>query len=592
MEKLKRAVHFDFHTCPGIDDMACDFDAQKFAKTLKNANVGIINATAMCNMGFAYYPTKVGVKYPGLEIDLFGEIVKACRKEGIRVIGYVSTGLSHEVYNRHPEWCRINADGQIISGDRTGNFFRTQCFNTPHTDYMLSILKEVLEYDICGLFLDNVITYPCYCPTCTRLMLEEGIDINDPKAVYDFSYRSTREFAKKVRALIPKDKYVYTNGFDEPFAKTHGEVECLPCGGWGYDKFSSVTAYVRNQYEQTTYMTGRFQCSWGDFGGYRSRASLENDFFDALTHNSQVSVGDHFNPKGALDTELYDMIGDIYAKIKAYEPWIDPAHYIKEVAVLRNFTDEYRRTYDAAARMLGELKYNFDVIDESMDFSPYNLIIIPDKTRMTEKIKNKLEEYMADERHAVLSAGESLLDRELNFVPGKYWDFVEFCGIDDTKTSYFKYPDKERIYAMYNTGTFIKTAEENVVAKYVKPYFTKHWDGKHGYFYTPPKCETEFAAVAQRGRWRHISFDIFEAYYNSGYKAHRDIVEKFMREAIAEPLIDAGELPSTARATLTGTDDYNLLHVKVTYPEVRGLVDVIEEHGVLPSGRKVRIYGK
>lgn len=65
-----------------------------------------------------------------------------------------------------------------------------------------------------------------------------------------------------------------------------------------------------------------------------------------------------------------------------------------------------------------------------------------------------------------------------------------------------------------------------------------------------------------------------------------------MREAIAEPLIDAGELPSTARATLTGTDDYNLLHVKVTYPEVRGLVDVIEEHGVLPSGCKVRIYGK
>ena len=64
-----------------------------------------------------------------------------------------------------------------------------------------------------------------------------------------------------------------------------------------------------------------------------------------------------------------------------------------------------------------------------------------------------------------------------------------------------------------------------------------------------------------------------------------------MERAIPRKLIDAAQLPSTARATLTGTDEYTLLHVKVTYPEVRGEVCAIEEHNVLPAGRRIRVKG-
>ena len=115
MEKIKRAIHFDFHTLPGIDDIASDWDAERFAKTLKNANVEIINMAAQCNSGYAYFPTKTGVMYPGLKVNLFGEIVKACKKEGIKVIGYVSTGLNSEACVNHPEWCRVDEEGRIIN---------------------------------------------------------------------------------------------------------------------------------------------------------------------------------------------------------------------------------------------------------------------------------------------------------------------------------------------------------------------------------------------------------------------------------------------------------------------------------------------
>lgn len=597
MEKIKRAIHYDFHTLPHIDDIASKWDAEKFAKTLKKANVEIINATAQCNIGHAYFPTKIGVMYPGLKIDLFGELVRACKKEGIKVVGYVSTGLNHEACNRHPEWSRVNGEGQVIYGDRTGNFFRTQCFNTGYTEHILGILQEVLDYDVDGLFLDNVISRHCYCPTCTKLMKEQGINMDNPDDVYAFAYSSTREFAKKIRAMVPMDKYLYTNGFGETFSRTHGEVECLPCGGWGYDNFSSVVSLVRNLYDQTVYMTGRFQRSWGDFGGYRTRASLENDFYDALLHNSQISVGDHLDPKGELDEELYDMIGDIYGRLMKYEKWTDSAKYIKEVGIIRNISDAYtpyedRFIWDGAARVFAELKYNFDVINENMDFTPYKVLILPDIVHMTPKLKEKLEKYLEDPTKAVLSSGKSLLDRKNNHVEGKCWDFVDFCGMDEKKTAYFKPNGEKRTIAMYDTGVLMKTDKENVLATYVEPYFDKHWDGLHGYFYTPPKGETEYAAVAEKNNWRHISFKVFNAYYNHAYKYHRDLIEDFMNKYVKEPFIDECDMPSTSRITLTGTDEYKLLHVKVTYPEVRGMTDIIEEHNVLPAGRKVKVLGE
>ena len=76
MKKFKRAVHFDFHTVEGVENLLSEFDAADFAETLKKADVGYINFTAMCNHGFCYYPTKVGCVYPGLKRDILGEVIK------------------------------------------------------------------------------------------------------------------------------------------------------------------------------------------------------------------------------------------------------------------------------------------------------------------------------------------------------------------------------------------------------------------------------------------------------------------------------------------------------------------------------------
>ena len=96
-----------------------------------------------------------------------------------------------------------------------------------------------------------------------------------------------------VKKMLGEDRYLKLNGM--PYNKvkdlnTHIEIECLP-GRWGYDYFGAQAAYARNIQKKVLYMTGRFQNSWGDFGGLKSKASLENDMWDALSNGVDVSIG-------------------------------------------------------------------------------------------------------------------------------------------------------------------------------------------------------------------------------------------------------------------------------------------------------------
>ena len=112
---IKRAVHFDFHTMPGIHDFNRDWDPELYAQRLADAHVTFINMFAQCNLGFAYYPTKVGIPYPGMKGDMFGDLLKACHKRGIRVAAYINVGLNHEHLRLHPEWSQVHKDGRIIT---------------------------------------------------------------------------------------------------------------------------------------------------------------------------------------------------------------------------------------------------------------------------------------------------------------------------------------------------------------------------------------------------------------------------------------------------------------------------------------------
>ncbi|HHV96941.1 MAG TPA: hypothetical protein GXX37_10805 [Clostridiaceae bacterium] len=600
MKLMKRAIHLDFHTMPGIYNFNDRWDPEEFARILKNAKVKYINAFAKCNLGFAYYPTKIGIPYPGMKGDMFGDLLRECHKNDIGVSAYVNVGLDHEHARLHRDWCVLNKDGQVIYGDRTANFFRNMCYNHPgYRNYIMGIIKEILNnYDIDGLFLDCMGVWPCYGNECLEDMVKQGLDPLNDDHVRAHSEEVLMQFSRDVKKLVGNEKYLYLNGM--PYYKvkdldTHIEIECLP-SAWSYDYFGAQAAYARNIQKKVLYMTGRFQKSWGDFGGLKSKASLENDIWDALSNALDVSIGDHMHPAENLEPEVYKIVGEIYSDIEKYEPWTEDAKYVADIGVLTDSTGFLGDTYKGLARMFGELKYSFDILNEDMDLSKYKVLVLPDSMKVTPKLKEKLEKHLLENK-GILSTGEGGLNPEKTGFALEQWKF-KFDGLDTSNSSYFKMvkEDYENIgnmrWAMYYHGILISPTEDTeVIAEYIKPYFNRHWDGFHGYYYTPPEKKTGHAAVARSGNIYHICFKVFEAYYNVAMLSHKAIVEYCMKKLLPKPMIKCEGIPSTARITLTEKEKAVQLHVKATFPEVRGKMDIIEEHQIIPAGAKVSVRG-
>lgn len=620
MKKFKRAVHFDFHTVEGVENLLSEFDAADFAETLKKADVGYINFTAMCNNGFCYYPTNVGCVYPGLERDILGEVIKECHKRDIGVTAYLNVGINFTAAKNHLEWCRISENGNVLEtynnfvhdcDRREGNFFtRTMCFNQKgYVDFVLAIVKEISEYDVDGIFCDGFYPEPCYCPACMEKMLASGVDVSDKEQVYNFQDLSTRRFSEEIRAVLGKNRYAFFNGIAPEFmTNAHAEIESLPSWSWRhYEFFPQHALYLSNLYDTKIYMTGRFQRDWGDFGGIRPRAALENDLYEALLYGYEISFGDHMHPVYGINKEMFRVLGDIFAESKQYEPYTENSKIYSDIAVLaKDYAALDETRYRAALRMLSELHYSCTFINPDMDFSPYKLLIIPDYFDMTDGLIKKIDDYIAN-GGKLLSSGTAALNRDKTAFAIKDYDYIKFCGLDKSKRAYFKlnrgFKDySDSVWSIYyyskdngeigGTAVKMKNNGGKEIASYVSAYFDIMKHGIHGCYYTPPKEVTEFSSAILGENSAHVSFDVFTDYGIYFLSAQKELVRQLIEELLPDPVVKTPDLPTTARITIAKKKEYDLLHIKVTYPEHRNFRAIIEEHNVSEQGKTVFVKGK
>ncbi len=593
MKEMKRCVHFDFHTMPGIPDILENYSAEDFAETLHKANVDYVNIFARCNIGFSYYPTKVGIPYPNMKGDMVGDTVRALHKRGMGVTLYANGGLNHELLARNPGLSKINRDGTICIGSPeeriTNNFFRSPCYLGEYRQHLLSEIEELLAYDPDGIFIDCLRAGACFCPVCTERMKKEGVDIKSDEAVYEFACKVVIELMKEIKSIVPEDKRLYLNSFPYEMISdlcTHAELECLPSdiGEWGYDFFPTQAPYHRMYDKDPVYMTGRFINSWGDIAGNKPIASIENDVYDALLYGYAPSVGDHMHPRDGIDIKLYENIGTVYNTVKQLEKWTDGTKPCAEVAVLRNMTTSrniFTRITDAdkgVTRMLSELKIDHNVINETMDFSAYKLLILPEETEIGDLLLKKLKAY----KGKILSAGNSIARSPL-------WNYIdEFEKDPNTDGFYF---DGERVQPMYISG--IKMKSEHSLYDYIEPYFNKQYDGYHGYFYIPSKDHEGYSAVAIGEKGAHICFNVFTSYAINFAECHKALVSGLIDRLLGKKTrLLKTDLPVFTRASVMRGEGYKLLHIKTDYPEHRGQRGVIEEHIPLAEGFKVSLLGE
>lgn len=618
----KRAIHLDFHTMPGVYDVGAEFHPKEFVKTLKNAGVDYITVFARCNLGFAYYPTRIGIIHPGMKKkDLLGPMVTECHREGIRVTAYFNAGLSHEEALNHREWCIVNKEGQVVEVQNMGHFFRRMCLNTGYRQHLLAMVNEVMEmYPVDGIFLDCFNLNACYGVECIDGMKKLGMDVFDERQAEEYRWRITESFMKEVEKLVKvknKDAYIYFNGL--PYAKqpTHIELEVLPTGGWGYDILPMAIRYARTLDKPYFTMTGRFHKSWGDFCGLRPEHSLLFDLYNSIANCGTCSVGDHMHPRGKLEKAVYDLIGRVYSKTKELDPFTEGAVSMTEMAVIEPAFSMYpallhfdRSSVAGAARMLMELKCQFDVSSGTGDISRYRIIVLPDSVSVDNALKKKLQAHLKKGGFIISSAYAGVDVEKKKFALDEYK--ISFNGPEEYNYTFFK-AEKEvsegiqdMLTTIYEPGISMqaekgakaerqnhksltsRVAQEKfgvkVLARIFKPYFNLHsWDWRHENLYIPPEKDAGRPALVRCGNIFHFSFPVFKGYFNDAVVAYKTLVKNCLETAYPEPLVQHKNIPSFAQVTVTEQKNRRIIHILSYIPELRGKTQIIEEPVVLKN---------
>lgn len=582
--KFTRALHFDFHTSPGIKNICEGFDAETFASQLESAHVEYINFAARCNMGYSYYNTAVGKKYEGLgDRDLLAEVIEACHKRGIGVTAYFNVGLDHELGADNRNWLKIDRQGRIYREDVKSNFFRVMCYNSPYRQHFLAEIQEVSQYDIDGIFCDCFNQIQCFCPECVADMNRKGIDVNDDRALLEYQNSVCQDFVEDIYRAVGEKKdriKLFFNGLSWYAGnQTHAELECLTSdAGWGYDYFDSMAAYARTLYEDRVYMSGRFQNSWGDFGGIKTLVSMQNDLYDAMMNSYAISYGDHLHPVNGFEKEVASRIGKIMEEKLLYEPYVDSSENLVDVGIIIH-SDHIGRAMPffakGAVRMFRELKIPFNIYDETgkFDEDKIRLLIIGNGTGYDQQFKDRLRSYAEKGGKILFTADAIDLGKELGLL-----DYIELVGNDSSDNAYFTVPESDMRWAMYFPSRIIRNIAGTETAKYVDKIMNFDWDGRQSCFYRPQGLPSEYSAAVIGDNTACVCFDIFSAYASCFLVEHRELVDKLIGALLPDRLVEAPTMPKTATIALTQNAEHTVFHIKSTYPEQKMGRGIIEEH--------------
>lgn len=585
--KFRRAMHYDFHTSPGVKNIFGNFDAEKFAEQLKEAHIEYVNLTARCNMGYSYYNTKVGKKYEGLgDRDAFKEMLDACHKRGIGVTAYINIGLDHDIAADNHGWLKMDENGSVYCEDKKDNFFRVMCYNTGYREYFLKEIKEICEYDIEGIFCDCFTLRSCYCPTCMADMQKRGVDVNDPDAVFSYQNDIRYEFAREIveAAGDKKDKIkFYFNGLPwRAGCQTHAEIECLSGDPyWGCDYFDSMASYTRTMFEDRVFMSGRFQNSWGDFGGVKPLASMQVDLYDAMMHSFGLCFGDHLHPVDGFENEVAVRVSKVMEEKIAYEPYTENSENIVEIGVLIHSNTITRRIpYYAKgiARMLKELKLLYNIYDETGDFGDTKLLIVGEDMGDDEALNARIAEYVQKGGKVIFTGAGVETGKRAGLL-----DYVEIVGDDKRDNAYYTVEGSDMRWSMYDPAKLIRNISGTEVAKDINNIVNFTWDGRQSCYYRPQGESTEYSAVVKNENTACICFDIFKAYGDNFLIEHRELVERLVDELLPTQLVDGKQLPKTTTVTITENANHKVFHVKSTYAEHKMIRGIIEEHTYMKS---------
>ncbi len=599
-----RQIHLDFHTSEQIPGIGCEFDPDEFADTLQAAHVNSVTCFSRCHHGMIYHDTALFPerRHPHLTCNLLQDQIAACHARGIRVPIYITVRWDQFTANQHPEWLVQDEKGCLIGTPPfEAGFYRQLCINSPFVDFLEAQTAEVCEtLPVDGVFFDIVFATACNCRFCVQGMLREGLNPADPEHRTRYADQVLVAFQERmfqvVRSRCPEATVFFNSGHCGPRhrqmigAFTHLELESLPSGGWGYMHFPLAQRYARILERDSMGVTGKFHTSWGDFGSFKNPAALEFECLNMLALGAKCSIGDQLHPRGKICQETYRLIGGVYAKVKAAEPWCEGAQPVVDIGLMTPEAFGGAGGYGAmppaavgAARILQESHHQFNVIDPAADFSAYKVLLLPDEIPVCEELAEKLSRYVAaggsviaSHRSGLSPEGDRFSFRELGvelrgeapYCPDFIVPAELGAGLGDVG------------HVMYLRGLEVTARPgTEVLSTVLKPYFNRTWEHFCSHQHTPAEGPADYPGAVRSGRCVYFMHPLFSLYDQRAPRWCKQLAVNALALLLPRPRVSS-PAPSSALLTLNAQPQHRrlVLHALHYVPERRGReLDVIED---------------
>jgi len=579
-----RKIHLDYHNSHHMTSVAKDFDPDEFGNRLADAHVSGIVLFAKDMHGYFYYPSEYGPVHPGLDHDLLGQQVEACRRRNIKVYAYYCTTWDNYLAEHHPEWLVINRDrSSFLPKFNEPPSFTALCLsNEDFVELMLSHTREFLtRYEFDGIWYDMPVPRDgeCFCKNCLMTLRTANLDPFDAGVQRKHKQELVTNWMRRSYALAhhicpgiqvdQNNQTVFGLGERVPYLDNI-DIEALPTAFWGYSYYPTHVRYARTFGTSVCGMTGRFQQSWADFGGLKHPNQLRMELAGIVANAAQCDIGDQLPPSGRLDPAVYATIGRCYADIERIESFLEHAAPVVEAAIIVQgrpldplgvlktlATTALGESVYGAVKLLMEAHIQFDIIEADADFDRYRLVILPDKLIVDDELACRLRTYL-DQHGAIIASYHALRQLE----GSKSWVHIvdlEYDGESPFKPAYLKLasplsdtlPDYE--YALYSETAqwLLNTTNTGAALAYIgEPLFQRSAEHYTSHAQTPFDHLTDYVGLFAHPQFGAAAFPLFSSYYRTGYWIYRELFLHLIERVLPERLIETNA-PLSTEVTVT-----------------------------------------
>ena len=609
-----RQVHLDFHTSEFIPGIGEKFNKKQFQEALKIGHLNQINIFAKCHHSWSYYPTEIGKMHPNLKFDLLGAEMEACHEIGVKCPIYFTIGWSVRDAEEHPEWCIRKKDGSIAAFNYDADakptdikpFYSWKCLDAsvggPYHEYIKKQVEEICKRykDLDGFFFDIYHIIPAsYSEFSLLRMKEEGIDINDEKAVERSFALALKAHMKELRELVAKyhpsatvffnsathleNKGIFTERLYD--MNDHQELEDLPTTWGGYDKLPLEAKYHLGQGTPVVAMSGKFHKAWGECGGFKHSDAIKYEAAAMISNGVSCNFGDQLHPSGEMDMDTYRNIGEAYKyveKIEKYGPGGVPVSKLGMWLTLDNSADH------GVVNILLELHDDFIVANEK-NLDQLELLIIPSHPVLTQPQADRINSWV-EKGGKLIVFGEGALDQTLSkFILNVGANFVKKSDLDFDYTVVKPEIGNNMVsspFLNYESGLLVKPSTGTALAMIREPYFNRTYEHYSSHRETPYKLEdSEYPAVVRNGNVIFFAHHLDQLYYTHGVRLHRKLVKNAIDLLYKSPCLKVNNLPSSGRVSFLKQEKKNryVAHLLYSPALLRGEVQVIEDFLPVPG---------